>query len=496
VNSLQTRGARYELAEPLGHGAHGTVYRAVQSPLDREVALKLWDGASLDTPGSFDRWAREVKLLKRLAHPNTVRLFDFGTTDQGVPFIVFELLRGRPLGEEIARGPMPAARVARVAGQVLRALMEAHGLGIVHRDIKPSNLLLVDFAGETDFVKLLDFGVARGVDIGPSRAITQSGQLIGTPRYMAPEQVKEGQLGPATDLYALGLTMAEMLAGAPVFAEVSPLLVYVQQSSPNPVPLCPAVTASPLGDVIRRATAKPMEQRFGSAAEMLAALERALARPSEPARVEPSSSLSMAALAVTPRSSSSMARFSSTLPLPQRPVVRAPAPPLVIAVRPPAAEPKRRPTSRSSSRLRLALVALTAALAALVFLFLGHRALDAPLPSAGAGAPMEWAMAPPPDGKLARVDLAFVTSRFGELGWTVRHVDGETKRLRFATFSKGVDVVSVGVGDFATSQELTGGLQATALVPHAVMHEGLRVVLVACSTHPELAPALLEQLVR
>ena len=162
---------RYELAELLGEGGHGAVYRALQKPLGREVAIKMILAEAVLADGMLERFTREASLLQRLEHPNTVRIFDFGTTDHGLPFIVFELLRGRTLEQEIARGTLTTTRVGRVASQVLKSLMEAHALGIVHRDIKPSNILLSDHSGERDFVKVLDFGVARDTEPGRERRL-------------------------------------------------------------------------------------------------------------------------------------------------------------------------------------------------------------------------------------------------------------------------------------------------------------------------------------
>lgn len=270
---------RYQLVELLGRGGHGAVYRALQRPLGREVALKMMLVDALAGEGALERFAREAKVVQSLEHPHTVRLYDFGTTDQGMPFSVFELLRGPTLEQEIEKGPFAAHRVGHVASQILKSLMEAHGKGIVHRDIKPSNVLLLEYSGEKDFVKVLDFGVARPIAAAaPREQITHAGQIIGTPAYMAPEQVHEGAIGPATDLYALGLVMTEALTGKQVYADGSPIQVWMRQTSPDPVPLSAAVTTSPFGAVIARATRKAIGERYASAAEMLSDVERAMAR--------------------------------------------------------------------------------------------------------------------------------------------------------------------------------------------------------------------------
>ncbi|MDB4934985.1 MAG: hypothetical protein JWP87_1957 [Labilithrix sp.] len=273
----QVVAERYELVELLGQGGHGAVYRALQRPLGREVALKMILVEALLSEGMLERFTREAALVQRLEHPNTVRLYDFGTTEQGLPYIVFELLRGRTLEQEIARGPLTPTRVGRVTTQVLKSLMEAHALGIVHRDIKPSNVLLVDYSGETDFVKVLDFGVAR--DVAPNasaEAITHAGQIIGTPSYMAPEQVHGRAVGPEADLYSLGLVMAEAASGVRVYGEGSAMDIWMKQTSADPVPLPHLVVSSALGPVIARAAKKDPRQRYPSAEAMLEDVERAL----------------------------------------------------------------------------------------------------------------------------------------------------------------------------------------------------------------------------
>jgi len=202
-----------------------------------------------------------------------VRLFDFGTTEHGMPFIVWELLEGRSLEAEIARvGALSLPRVVRITSQILKALAEAHARGIVHRDIKPANVFLSDFAGEPDFVKVLDFGIAAAPKEGTHSHLTQEGISLGTPAYMPPEQVLDEPLDGRADLYAVGLLMSEMTSGRSVFAGEGPMHVAMMQLETTPAPHDPRVLASPLGAVVSRATQKQKEHRFGSALEMLQAL--------------------------------------------------------------------------------------------------------------------------------------------------------------------------------------------------------------------------------
>lgn len=267
---------RFRIEGLIGHGGFGAVYQATQLNLERSVALKLLRPDLIATDESRARFRREAQMAQRLEHPNTVRLFDFGGADAGIPYMAFELLRGRGLDDIIAReGRQSVARVGRMGSQVLKSLMEAHDKGIVHRDIKPSNIFLCDFPGEPDFVKVLDFGIAKPAK-GDASTVTSDGQVLGSPSYMSPEQVRGDRVGPGSDLYSLGLVMAEMLTGRLVFGGPSAIQVLMDQASEAPVPLAAEVSSSPLGPVIARATHKNASARFENAQAMLWALEAAL----------------------------------------------------------------------------------------------------------------------------------------------------------------------------------------------------------------------------
>jgi eukaryotic-like serine/threonine-protein kinase len=288
VGPGRTVGGRYRIVERIGRGGHGEVHRAQQLPLGRDVALKLLSPEAYAGEGP-ERFVREASLVQALDHPNTVRLYDFGIDDAGFPFMAFELLRGRTLEQEIEKGPLPPDRVARIATQILKALMDAHARGIIHRDIKPSNVFLVDFAGEKDFVKVLDFGVARrAVESTTQPKITSDGQIVGTPAYMAPEQVKDEPIGPSTDLYSLGLVIAEALSGEMVVRGSSEAAIWMKQASSAPIDVPPRVLASAFGPVVLTATNKDPTKRYASAAEMLRAVEQAMtagAAPTDPLAV-------------------------------------------------------------------------------------------------------------------------------------------------------------------------------------------------------------------
>ncbi|MFW6205414.1 MAG: serine/threonine-protein kinase, partial [Actinomycetota bacterium] len=201
---------RYELAWPLGSGGMAQVYAAYDRVLQRQVAIKLINDAHVRDPEGVERFAREARLAAGLQHPNTVAVFDVGDAD-GRPFIVMELVEGRTLADRLRdEGRLPPHETVAIADAVLSGLGAAHDRGMVHRDVKPSNILLPAEGG----VKLADFGIAT---VGGAADLTGVGQVVGTPRYLAPERATGQPATPASDVYAVGAIMYECLAGRPVF---------------------------------------------------------------------------------------------------------------------------------------------------------------------------------------------------------------------------------------------------------------------------------------
>jgi serine/threonine-protein kinase len=278
---------RYRVERVLGQGGFGVVFVAVQTNLDRKVAIKMMLPHAITDNMAVVRFQREIEAAKRLEHPHTVRIFDRGVSPEGLQYYVMEYVTGRALNDVLFQDhAFTPARTKKVAEQVLGSLGEAHEQGIVHRDLKPANIMLTSVFGQKDYVKVLDFGIAKFIAEGHhgDEAPTTRG-LIGTPAYMSPEQAKgERVIDGRSDLYALGLIMCELLTGRPtVVGETAWSIVAQQATVDQPVALDAGVLSGPLGSIIYRATQKHREHRFGSAIEMLEALTE-IALPAESGR--------------------------------------------------------------------------------------------------------------------------------------------------------------------------------------------------------------------
>jgi serine/threonine-protein kinase len=252
----------------------GVVYRAAHVGLGRVVALKLLDERGAASPPAVARFEREARAISRLSHPNIVSTLDFGLHGRR-PYIVMELVDGRRLTEEIAKGPLAPARAARIAGQILDGLKHAHGKGVVHRDLKPDNVMLVGAAGE-ERVIILDFGLARIISV-EEPSISLPAMVAGTPSYMAPEQCAGRRVDHRADLYAAGVILYAMCTGRkPFVADDTKELFRLHREAPPPSPrkTAPAQKLSEsLERVIHRAMAKEPDLRFFHAGEMRAALD-------------------------------------------------------------------------------------------------------------------------------------------------------------------------------------------------------------------------------
>jgi serine/threonine protein kinase len=207
---------RYRMLAKLGEGGMGAVYRAEQISLKRKVAVKLLRPELSSEPGLVRRFNAEAELAAKLNHPNTVNIYDFGQDADGTLFIAMEYVEGQSLRQVLAAGgAMPPARALSIVGQIASSLADAHGHGIVHRDLKPDNVMLTERGKQRDVVRVLDFGIAKLRDDGKGveQAMTRAGDLVGTPQYMAPEQIRAEAVDGRTDVYAVGAMLYEMLTG-------------------------------------------------------------------------------------------------------------------------------------------------------------------------------------------------------------------------------------------------------------------------------------------
>jgi serine/threonine protein kinase len=260
----------YKIVEMLGRGGMATVYRAEQTSIGREVAIKIMPPHLLHNPTFLERFLREVQVIARLQHPRVLPIFDYGQLE-GIPYIAMAYMPGGTLAERIAQGPLEVKDTVHIVEQVAEALDHAHNNGVIHRDFKPSNVLL-DSAGNA---YMADFGIAK---ISEATAELTGSAIIGTPSYMAPEMGEQKDITPAVDIYALGVTLYQMLTGELPYRGETPIRVMLAHVT-DPVPdVRHARSELPPGvsDVIRKAMAKDPAERYPSAGALAADLEEAV----------------------------------------------------------------------------------------------------------------------------------------------------------------------------------------------------------------------------
>ncbi len=260
---------QYQLVRKLGEGGMGDVYLAEHSLLKRPCALKLIKPEAGSDPVAMARFEREVQSAARLAHPNTIEIFDYGLTGDGTFYYVMEYLQGQSLGDLVrSHGPLPAGRVIYLMRQVCAGLAEAHGIGLVHRDLKPQNVFVAVRGGESDVSKVLDFGLVKLTSDPGAANLTSDMTVSGTPMFMAPEQtVGDRSLDARADIYALGAVMYHALTGQPPFVGENAFAIMMAHSRDPVVPpsqLNPDVPAD-LEQVVLRCLAKKPEDRYPSA---------------------------------------------------------------------------------------------------------------------------------------------------------------------------------------------------------------------------------------
>ena len=276
---------KYRIESRLGIGGMGTVYRARHLLIDRAVAVKVLSQRFVEDDAAQMRFRREAKAAGRLQHQNAVAVTDFGQTAEGYVYIVMELLEGRTLRDVLAKeAPLDTARAVALMLQTSAAVAAAHEAGIIHRDLKPANIFIVHNSEQPALIKVLDFGIAKlasdTLEEDEAHTLTQVGAMIGTPRYMSPEQCDGAELTPAADVYSLGVILYEMLTGIVPFSGSTPLAIAMKHTSEVPRPPREFVTSIPasLEAVVLHALEKAPETRPADAAEfrreLLATAER------------------------------------------------------------------------------------------------------------------------------------------------------------------------------------------------------------------------------
>ena len=304
----RTIAGRYLIEDKIGGGGMGVVYRASHQVIARDVAIKFLHQRYTRDPTSRKRFLGEARAANQINHENIIDITDFGETEDGLVYLVMEYLQGRSLDHEIAGRPMGAVRSLRIAIQIAAGLARAHELDVIHRDVKPGNVFLVRKRNDGDQIKLLDFGIAR---FERELRITDKGTLLGTPEYIAPEQIRNGEVSPHTDLYALGCVLFEMLVGQPPFrGNMTEVLVKQMRDAP-PTPSAFTSGVSPeLDALVLKMLAKEPKQRhrdaFHLVEELRAQLERypegraAASKPSSPAEASPSRAPAAASVSQPP----------------------------------------------------------------------------------------------------------------------------------------------------------------------------------------------------
>ncbi len=269
----------YEIQSPLGAGGMGEIYRARDTRLERDVAVKVLSAKLSSDPSARQRLEREAKAISKLSHPHICTLHDIGHQD-GMDFLVMELVEGETLDHRLTKGPLLPEQTIRIAAQIADALAKAHKLGIVHRDLKPSNVMLTKTGA-----KLMDFGLAKEFGIAPlpdaltamtaeQSKLTAEGTIVGTFQYMAPEQLEGKEVDARADIFALGTVIYEMATAQPAFAGRSraSLIAAILSSEPQPMKALQPMTPPALERVVKKCLAKDPDERWQSASDLAAEL--------------------------------------------------------------------------------------------------------------------------------------------------------------------------------------------------------------------------------
>src|SRR5690554_1903082 len=274
---------KYRLDSIIGGGGMGVVYRSTQQNLNRPVALKLLKLTEGNFDKSVERFKREIDIVAQLTHPNIVRVFDSGVDPElGLHYIAMELIEGVSLDRLIAQWRLKPQLSVEIARGICEALTEPHRLNIIHRDIKPGNILLTVRSDDILGVKVVDFGISRSTQVEPDARVTSTGEVIGSPQYMAPEAARGVEIDARTDLYAVGVLLYEMISGQPLFQAPTPILLmlrHLREQPPSLHALHPGdsqLTESipaDLATLVDHLLAKDPDDRPASAREILRELD-------------------------------------------------------------------------------------------------------------------------------------------------------------------------------------------------------------------------------
>ncbi|MCI0486249.1 MAG: SUMF1/EgtB/PvdO family nonheme iron enzyme [Blastocatellia bacterium] len=270
---------RYRLTHKIGEGGMGSIYKAVHMKMERICAIKLLTNLTGDHAAALARFNREAKMASRIDNPHAVTIYDFGETEDGTLYIAMEFIDGKPLSSLLTQErQLPPERAIHITNQIAQALSAAHALDIVHRDLKPDNVMITRKAGESDYVKVLDFGIAKTMSDDGIDNVTKTGFVLGTPVYMSPEQLSGEKLDARSDIYSLAIIVYEMLSGCLPFEGENTQAIMIKRITTDPVPLrryLPSISDSIEREVMA-ALQRRRENRPQSIREFVSKLEAAL----------------------------------------------------------------------------------------------------------------------------------------------------------------------------------------------------------------------------